>query len=154
MKLSQTISLLGDVTLVDAVQMTANENLVEFKDGLFQDCIDLTDKNLRLELDNKSLRINDRVLKRLIDETMDSNCRWRDDVERLEARVKELEALTKSDYMFMGQVKFHDAEVIRDMFEYGEDHHFNINCSNFEERYIQPVLKVKENDSEHIPNRG
>ena len=40
------------------------------------------------------------------------------------------------------------AQVIRDMFKYGEDCHFNINCSNFEESYIRPVLKVKENDSD------
>ena len=108
MKLSQTISLLGDVTLVDAVQMTANENLVEFKDGLFQDCIDLTDKNLRLEL------------------KLDTMC----------------ECPTATD---LNEFK---AQAIRDMFECGEIHGFNINCSNFEERYIQPVLKVaEENDN-------
>ena len=39
----------------------------------------------------KSLEINDRVLKRVLDETMDSNCKWRDDVEKLEAEIAELE---------------------------------------------------------------
>ena len=31
------------------------------------------------------------------------------------AKIAELEALTKSEYMFMGQIGKHDAQVIRDM---------------------------------------